>query len=1213
MKYAGNLTNAIRGALALTATNVAPSNAIYRTAITRTGGGLVTLVGPYTAQNDATFEVEVLNDTVTGAPQISAPTFAGVGNGTMTGIDATASVSPQRIDVTLVDLGTETRNAYTPWQGVTLRAAAAGAGGNDITITVDDAGITKTETDYSLLAELRAGVNEYTGLEWDFGAAVLTPEGTIPASAPRITFGADPQVYRAYKQFRDGAYVYGFSPAPVRTVAAGARISTVTGSRTVTVTDGVTTDTYTGVTTLYSLLDAIQQDTGALVEVVEPVTVDNRPGGMGVTEMSILTQSFVATFNADGSQYAKDADIGLVITADAPTEKLSIRCIDATTVGSEIWAVAGSVSGQLDDAITGAAYDGEDYDFRIPHVESVSTTTTGLLNYSVQYAPRADAVPDACIQLYRPQLGRNARDKEISFVYTLRPAPACDCDAEAVSGGPNPDCLGQPPEGEDELATQPLQQQRLERITSWLATITAKGTFPFDGYPGLSATAREVASLLSDGLRRLFGGTVEYSSWAVATPYALGVIRRPTTPNGLRYRVSTAGTSHASTQPTWPTTTGATVADNTVTWTCIGKEPLGLYDEVIDLVEADFNWLNALGGLRIDTGSPGTWAAAASKLRGNVVVPTTRNGRMYVCTQPNDANGTTGGTEPTWPTSDYGTVTDGGVTWMALPRYWQATTSFTKGRVGYFAPTTRVNTQVVPVQHAGWRVKTAGTTGASEPNWELTDLGELTDGSVVWEWTQLSTTYADGASALDVTDAYRDRINSQITQALGAAGVDPTFEDAGIQGNECWQDPGDSHWWVPSDPAYLPAFSNTYYHSSKRGFDVDGDEIAISTQEFGFAIQCCDQIEGDTVVITIEGAGGGRVYQQGDVFVADIIRAAPAQLGGGQTGDDTLTWRVTGSVDSGFELYLLDRVTPNAYNDVGNGLEFLITPGGIDFELGDTFTFYAEGGEFRWRKDAGSWTTTAIAPSVSLSDGVSATFTPGSAPSFVDGDTYTFTAEAIYGPARLVGLNDGPFKCTASTVIVVTPDSAASADGIFLGDHTIPNGTTITLEGSNDDFATSPLNVTFQTAARDSWHEFTQAGPYGKFRVTIPAACEVEWLWIGLATEAALQGTGARELGRLRKRQRLPSIGRRAGLGVGVEHAALSQESVDELLGLFMHATESDASRIGIACNGNAEPTQASLVEVDGETVTVEDVLDYQPTDTDRRHLALTLTLNAIP
>jgi len=56
-------------------------------------------------------------------------------------------------------------------------------------------------------------------------------------------------------------------------------------------------------------------------------------------------------------------------------------------------------------------------------------------------------------------------------------------------------------------------------------------------------------------------------SWAAATVYAAGAIVRPTTPNGRSYKCTTAGTSHAATQPTWPTTYHGTVNDNGVVWT----------------------------------------------------------------------------------------------------------------------------------------------------------------------------------------------------------------------------------------------------------------------------------------------------------------------------------------------------------------------------------------------------------------------------------------------------------------------------------------------------------------------------------------------------------------------------------------------------------------------------------------------------------------------
>lgn len=59
--------------------------------------------------------------------------------------------------------------------------------------------------------------------------------------------------------------------------------------------------------------------------------------------------------------------------------------------------------------------------------------------------------------------------------------------------------------------------------------------------------------------------------WEVATGYSLGDLIEPTTPNGLVYKCTTAGTSHAATEPTWPTVgIGSTVSDNTVVWTLMG-------------------------------------------------------------------------------------------------------------------------------------------------------------------------------------------------------------------------------------------------------------------------------------------------------------------------------------------------------------------------------------------------------------------------------------------------------------------------------------------------------------------------------------------------------------------------------------------------------------------------------------------------------------------
>ena len=53
------------------------------------------------------------------------------------------------------------------------------------------------------------------------------------------------------------------------------------------------------------------------------------------------------------------------------------------------------------------------------------------------------------------------------------------------------------------------------------------------------------------------------------------------------------------------------------------------------------------------------WTASTAKIADNLVMPTVKNGFRYICT----VAGTTGGSEPTWPTVIDDTVIDGTVTW----------------------------------------------------------------------------------------------------------------------------------------------------------------------------------------------------------------------------------------------------------------------------------------------------------------------------------------------------------------------------------------------------------------------------------------------------------------------------------------------------------------------------------------------------------------------
>lgn len=77
----------------------------------------------------------------------------------------------------------------------------------------------------------------------------------------------------------------------------------------------------------------------------------------------------------------------------------------------------------------------------------------------------------------------------------------------------------------------------------------------------------KVISLVGDGSSKLLLYTT--TQWAVGTIYALNARVRPTATKykSRTFKCTTNGTSHATTEPTWPDSSGSTVTDGTVTWT----------------------------------------------------------------------------------------------------------------------------------------------------------------------------------------------------------------------------------------------------------------------------------------------------------------------------------------------------------------------------------------------------------------------------------------------------------------------------------------------------------------------------------------------------------------------------------------------------------------------------------------------------------------------
>jgi len=78
-----------------------------------------------------------------------------------------------------------------------------------------------------------------------------------------------------------------------------------------------------------------------------------------------------------------------------------------------------------------------------------------------------------------------------------------------------------------------------------------------------------VMNFQADGAIHIFvpRRTEDAATWVANTAYSLNDMVIPTTPNGYYYVCTTAGTSHATTEPTWTTDIGDTFNDGTVVWT----------------------------------------------------------------------------------------------------------------------------------------------------------------------------------------------------------------------------------------------------------------------------------------------------------------------------------------------------------------------------------------------------------------------------------------------------------------------------------------------------------------------------------------------------------------------------------------------------------------------------------------------------------------------
>lgn len=154
---------------------------------------------------------------------------------------------------------------------------------------------------------------------------------------------------------------------------------------------------------------------------------------------------------------------------------------------------------------------------------------------------------------------------------------------------------------------------------------------------------------------------------------------------------------------------------------------VGTTDASDVLVIADGTWVYVIKSDDTVTDvpiNPATWSAGVTIVAGDWRVPTTGNGFYFEAMN----GGTTGGTEPTWPSFLGETVSDNGITWQAkgytnTAGAWQASHAYVVGQ--------QIKVTVGGTDYM-FGVYTAGTSASSAPSWSIVTGNTTTDNTAEW-------------------------------------------------------------------------------------------------------------------------------------------------------------------------------------------------------------------------------------------------------------------------------------------------------------------------------------------------------------------------------------------------------------------------------------------------------------------------------------------------
>lgn len=1251
LRILSNDRNLLRAAVLTASSTLAVSGKVLPIRTARSGTALVTLTGTYTGQEQADYDVQVIDADV-DTNRVTAPTFIGKGSGNIE--ELTAGGAAQVYTVELNNAGTPALVAQVVVEGATIEAREAGDDGNDIRITVDQSSLVFTESNYSLLEDLQAGdggeSSPMIGQGFDWDAKVLSADNIIPDDAHRVSFGDDPTVYLNFKAWIDGEWKYRLVPALARDTPKNTVIYFVTGGREVSITDGVDTETYPDIVTAYDLLNTLRTESG-LVNVDGVVANDRTPTGQASRELSLRTDAHAEASTGAGSRYATGF-VDVSVASDASTELITATCFASSaldhplaSLGKTRWELRGSLSGNLGVIVEGVPFVGADFSLTIPqkYPPGYGTEKGRFTVIRIDYMVRSDSeapAPPICMAL--GPLGPSAVDQEITLTYAERPSGTCDCD-----GMPKPSwnrfCLGIDEEvtGDGAMTISAANRTRLVDLYEWLADFvrdhSSHGSEFGNDYDQKPLIANPLPKHSVVSITDRYIQTSEHTG-SVTTSQESG--EDPT---------SSESTSASTRRPVF----------DAAGFVYPGQEYLPYYsytpfelESLRGMVDRYSDALVLIDELEESDESPdpktqaeAAWDAAVAEMQSDVEA------------QVGETTYSIFGNEVADPelgisveVRDGETITAGNVVLVYRVDGTEGDLRVRKyvpgipGAIGFVRDSAAGSPATLTVYFAGLNsaaVADAAIVSGSSYGPSVTTPGKygvdldpelgigVSTTEILHEVTNsgLST----GAGTQNHIAILADRYRTRLQQVFWTGGINPSGKsDAStklVSGDGCWRDTGAARWWevVGSvNGGYAPAFTNETYYSSRRALE---DGKFYSSHEFGFRIQvkCPERLKlGDKIILQIQDAAWGATYQRGDELFLPIVAASPLYLTGGRDADATQTWNVRGSVDGPLADYTREPDAPTLY--INGGVQFRITEGGIPYAHGDRFRWSVEGGHYQWRKNGGAW----IVPSpnaipnepVEIDAGLSAAFYTGSGSSFVTDDTFSFRAlqpwavSNVQAPTAIKRAWKWSDESPANATLEADLGSVEALELIaMLVD--LPDGATITLEGGDAAADEWSESLTYDDANGQAWKVIDRQARYVKltFSGLTDGAGSLRYVWLGQPFKTALSSSwNPQKVYDMARKG--PRGGRFLGKGVQGEVSwtenGITEAEAEDLAGICDYVKENDDEPVIIVPNITRTDDPFAFVILNTDELEIRDDRGYQPNEGFSRRLSATIPFGPV-